>query len=406
MILRAKFVVPDSKTVIENGIIEIDGDYIINVGRYSKTSNKKTLDLGNTIVIPGLVNAHCHLEFSALQGKVRNGIPLHKWILRCIELQKLWKREDWIKSVRMGLQMLAKNGITSVGDVCRRNYLLNILKIDQIRKVVFYEAINTSNTTAHITLREVEKTLQNMRPTNTFTLGVSPHSPYTVSQKLYKLLKNLSENYKVPLATHISETKEEVEFLMHRKGALAELIKYTNISYPFYKVPMLTPIEYLRKMGILSRNVNLIHANYLSRNDINIIADSGASVTFCPGSHEYFHHDRHPIAKLLTKGITVALGTDSLASNIDLSILREMAIVRKIYRVAPYHIFDMATSNGAKALFRNKRLGLIRKKYIADLTCLTITRNIRKQDIFDFLCSNPKDVAMTMVGGKIIYNKT
>lgn len=402
MILRAKFLIADSQTTVENGFVAIKNGKIVDSGKFNSSQKRDVTDLGESILLPGLVNAHCHTEFSLLKGIANPKSRFIDWLLKCATIQRAWSKQDWHSSVKRGLEIMAQNGITSVGDICRRLFLLDHLKRTPLRKVVFCEAIDSDREGAGKTLSEILKIAAKISPTKTFGIGLSPHAPYTVSQKLFRLISKR----RCRLATHIAETKEELKFLKKGEGDFVELLDIAGKPIPFETPPSRTPIQYLKKLGILRENTNLIHCNFLTANDISDIAKSRSSVVFCPSSFNYFKHasfEEYKLKPLSNNGVNVALGTDSLASNSDLSIFREMALVRKHYNVSPNQIFRMATVNGIKALFGNAKIGMIRKNYTADCIAI-IAKDVAKNDLLEFVVSGGSKVILSMVNGKQIVN--
>ncbi|MBI4232452.1 amidohydrolase family protein [Candidatus Peregrinibacteria bacterium] len=396
LILRARFVIVEPQTIIENGFVSISHNEIYNVGRFSSLQRHNVLDLGEAILMPGLVNAHSHTEFSLLKGAVRSKRFL-EWLMECAGRQKRWTGRDWSNSVRMGLEEMAKNGITSIGDICRRTFLRNILEENPLRKAVFFEAIDSDPNSAAKTLSEIVKTISKPPPSRRFSIGLSPHAPYTVSSKLFKLVKNM----RLRIAIHTAETREELKFLQSGTGDFATLLNIVGKPLPFDTPPSCTPIQYLKRLGVLGEKTNLIHCNFITNDDIKEIAKARSPVIFCPGSFDYFRHadwKEYKLKALLKNGVNVALGTDSLASNSDLSIFREMALVRKHYDISPRRIFEMATTSGIKALFGNAKIGVLKKGYMAD--CIAIkAKGVSKKNILEFITSGGSKVISSVVNG-------
>ena len=266
MILRAKFVVVEPRTIIENGFVRISRNEICDIGKFNSLQRRDVLDLGEAILMPGLVSAHSHTEFSALKGRVRSGRFLG-WLLECASLQKKWGLQDWRNSVTMGLARMSKNGITTFGDICRRLFLLDVLQECLLRKVVFCEAIDSDDENAEKTLYKILNTISKTPLSKTFSVGLSPHAPYAVSQKLFRLISKRRRR----LAIHIAETKEELKFLKSGTGDFAKLLNIVGKPLPFDTPPSCTPIQYLKRLGVLGENTNLIHCNFLTHHHIGDI---------------------------------------------------------------------------------------------------------------------------------------
>lgn len=351
--IKAKYALLDADTLLENALVTLRDGQIAGVRR---ARPHECADVEASTLMPGLVNAHCHIELSCLAGRLRPVDSISTWLKRLVP--KYDGVSDWRASARAGLARLAENGVTSVGDICMRHtVVLPVLRADPIRKVVYCEVIGPTAERERDSMRLARAA----RGAKHVTIGVTPHAPYTTTADAYRRCMKFGR----PLATHVSETREEVEFLRDLDGPMIGLFKHFKAPYPFARAPARSPISYLDSLGVVRRGVALIHANYLTRRDRDVIRARGAGVVHCPGSHAFFGHDESPLGLPL-----VALGTDSLASNRDLSILREMRLVRR--RVDAPTAFRMATENGARVLFGDARVGKIRPGWAADLTAVAV----------------------------------
>lgn len=399
MKIHARFVIGNPQTILEHATVEFDGHKIRSV-----RPARGSVDGPDIAILPGLVNAHTHLELSAMRGKIRPTRRFEGWLAELVQEYRQWSSRDWTRSVHDGLDRLARNGITSAGDICRNTRLLPLLRRDPIRKVVYLEALHPDPAHADRVIEPIKTLVDRFRPSATTAIGLSPHAPYSVSAELFRQCLALARRHDLPMAVHLSESRDEIELLRSGTGALTGLLQHANLPLPFAKPPRRTPVEYLTGLGILSTHTTLIHGNYLTDRDIEKLRKVRTPVVFCPCSHRFFYHDPHPVRKLLRAGVCVALGTDSLASNEDLSILREMSLVRKYYRIAPEEILKMATRNGAMALFGAKiQLGEIRPGWMADLTVVRVPAGMKRRDLLEYLCTEIPKVAATIVNGKRIY---
>jgi cytosine/adenosine deaminase-related metal-dependent hydrolase len=394
--LRAKFLIKNHRCVIPDGFVQIDNRVI---GKADKYRGQKAIDTGNAIIMPGLVNTHTHLQLTKLQGQIKKQPSFTKWLDKLVEEISKWDKFQHFESLQIGFEMLRQTGTTLFGEICSSAFLLDFYKSLPLRKVIFYEVIDPNPDTALLTFQKVKRTVAKYKVSDTFVVGFSPHAPYSVSPHLYRHI--FSHFNQQLIATHVSESPEEIEFLRRLTGRIARRKIKTGFEFPFSVPPQLTPIQYLDKLYPLHKMVLLIHCNYLDRKDIETISRSQASVVFCPGSHQYFNHKPHPVKELLKAGVNVALGTDSLASNERLDMFREMQIVRKNYHISENLIFKMATENGASAL--NIKSGVLEAGYFADLICIKTPPELKMHEVFEFLCGGEKEVLLSMVGGRVVY---
>ena len=398
MILRAKYVMPNSHTVIENGAVAIQGSQIVDVGLYPtvrSSGTSPTHDLGEAVLIPGLVNAHTHLDLTGSADSIQRTPKFTDWIFQIVGKRNPSTVEP---SVREGVQQSLAGGATTVGDIDGTGASAQILQDTPIRKVVFFEVLGFSGERAAMGLTRLATYLgTSLAPDSLLTPALSPHAPYSTSADIYRqcVASGLS------VCTHIAETKEELEFLSNGTGAFLDYLEAFGISTAGWRAPQLTPVQYMETLGVLQKDSVLVHCNYLTDVDITLMADSGASVVFCPRSHHYFYHTDHPILRLLDKRINVAIGTDSLASNWSLSLLDELKFLARTQPcIRPETLFDMVTCNGVKALGL-AQVGRLEKDWQADSIAVKIPNDGRPA-IEQILDSSSENL-LTVVGGKICY---
>ena len=361
MLIKSKFVTVDGRTILQDAVVRVRGATVTEV-RPARRGDRVDLDAGRALLMPGLVNAHCHLEQSYLHGRLRPGRPFAGWLRALVPTSRGRSPARWKAAVRAGLARLARHGTTAVGDICNRApMLIGELRRDPIRKVVYSEVLGPFPQREEQTWRAAARLRE----------GVSPHAPYTTSPDAYRRCVRS----RMPMATHVAETREELRYLRTMDGDLRRLLEHFEAPPPFRRPPRTTPIRYLDRLGVLKPRVVLIHTNYLTAADVALIARRGCATVFCPGSHAFFGHRNHPVRRLRRAGVRVALGTDSLASNRDLSMLREMRLLREGTGIDAPTALRMATRDGAAALFgRRARIGVLRRGWAADLTAVSVPR--------------------------------
>ncbi|MFA5794546.1 MAG: amidohydrolase family protein [Candidatus Brocadiia bacterium] len=409
MLLRAKYVIPEAGKVIENGYVSIGGHTIKSVSHIKSLG--RVYDLGNAVLIPGLINPHAHLEGPELYGGIKpQGAPRLKppqsfteWAQKVIKTRKLLTIDFMNKTVAHGYKVCIQNGITTVGD---HTHLLRVAQAQlkaPIRRFVFEEIFNLDPVSANVTAKDAKFICRSVRQSPLFNVGFAPHSPYSVSGPLYQKLFSMARSHGCIMSTHLSELKEEVAFTKNGNGKMVGYLKKIARYYDTWEPPFCTPVEYMDKLGTLSPPAFFVHCNYLTPNDIRLLAKSGVSVVFCPNSHRYFGHRNHPFRKLLKAGINVSLGTDGLGSNADLHILKEMKYVAENYNGLSYfQIFKMGTINGARTLNIHKKVGVLKPGYQADIAGFSIRGNIKPKELLPYLIHTAPHSILTMVAGKIL----
>ena len=398
MILRAKYVMSNSRTIIENGAVAIQGSKIVDVGLYSTIRNSGTApiyDLGESVLMPGLVNTHTHLDLTSSADSIQRTPKFTDWIFQIVGKRTPATIEP---SVREGVRQSLAGGATTVGDIDGTGESAQVLRDTSIRKVVFFEVLGFSGERAAMGLDRLAAYLASLSvPDSLLTPALSPHAPYSTSADIYRecVMSNL------PVCTHIAETKEELEFLSKGTGAFLDYLEAFGISTAEWSPPQLTPVQYMKMLGLLRKDSLLVHCNYLTDADVTLLAESGASVVFCPRSHHYFYHTDHPVLRLVERGINVTIGTDSLASNWSLSLLDEFKfLVRTQPRIHPETLLDMVTYNGAKALGL-AQVGQLEKGWQADIIAVQIPNDGRL--VIEQILDESSENLLTVVGGEICY---
>jgi cytosine/adenosine deaminase-related metal-dependent hydrolase len=407
-ILRSKYLLKDPDNVITNGAVVIDDagkiKFVGQLKDIDDFESYRLIDLGNSAIVPGLVNTHTHLELTHLHKCIEGNGNFTNWIRQLVDRKKGWTDSEYTLSVRDGIKYSLKSGTTTVVDITRNGIALSELLTSKIRKLLFYEIINFNPDTAEDIINDFKELITGRKPDDLLSIGIFPHAPYTVSDRLYRGCKNVSDEFDITIATHIAETKDEVEFLTRGTGHFVSLLSDFNMLGK-WKHPGLRPINYLKNIGFLENECILIHCNYISDDEIDLIEKTKSNVVFCPRSHEYFRHEDHPFLILKNRDINISLGTDSLASNDTLSILDEMKFIREHYRdMKPQDIFHMGTIAGAVALKMDDSIGRLYPGYYADIAVIEF-ENTGISNIYDGIFSQNSECILTIVSGEICYDK-
>ncbi len=403
--LKARYVMPSPGELIEGGRVVVHGTGIIDVGSLQTCNARgEEIDFGTAVIIPGLINAHTHLELTELEGKIPPPKSFAHWLRHIVAYRREEPDRDLSHAVERGVQLSLEAGTTMVADISTTNHSFGTLPRLPIRKRVFKEVMALDPDIVASVLEEAIRILSEFPRDGLGYVGLSPHAPYSACEKLYRGCTLFSRGHDMLLTTHISETEDEVEFLSRGTGSLATMLKAYGMLEG-WKPPALSPIAYLKSIGVFQCPWLLAHCNYPSDEDVHIIKESGSSVVYCPRSHHYFGHKRHPFPRLLKEGINVALGTDSLASNHSLSILDEMRFVVASYgEVNPQDVMVMATVGGARALGVGDRVGRISSGFEADLAIIELPEDGGGPVLDQILRPEAQNI-FTMVAGRPCYDR-
>jgi cytosine/adenosine deaminase-related metal-dependent hydrolase len=369
VILKAAWVLPVTGPAIRDGVVRVEGDRIAEVGSAAAVQNggDAVTDLGAAILMPGLVNAHTHLELTGYAGRL-SPEPLWDWFPKLIKLRRARgqvEREQ--QGVVDGAWQSLRAGVTCVGDISRRNLNWQALKSIPIRKVCFVELLSLADDPPR-NPDELRAGVAEVQEDELLTVGISPHTPYTVPAGQIQAALQLATELGRPWCSHWAETREERAFLLGDGRALPG---YMNdlLAQCGLRSPGLPAIELLEQCARGARPGALAHFNYAQPGDAERLAEAGHAVVYCPRSHRFFGHPPHPYRELMAAGVTVGIGTDSLASNESLSLLEELRFVRHELADSPRGdvLLEMVTIQAARALGLAERIGSLEVGKLADL---------------------------------------
>ncbi len=364
------------------------------------------VDWGWAVLAPGFVNAHTHLELTRLGGELTGASSFTHWLSQVVQKRRSWSREDHVSSVKAGAAMALESGTTLVGDISASGMSIKALTDSGLRRVIFEEVLGLAPAAAPAGIATLETRLANADPDPLLTHGISPHAPYSVSTTLYRGISELARRKALPLATHLAETRAELEFLKSGTGEFRNFLSSLGVLPEGWAAPGQSPIQFMDSLGVLDNSPLLVHCNYLDTDSIARILGRRCSVVYCPRSHAFFGHDPHPVRALLDSGINVALGTDSLASNHSLSLLDEIRFLfRNRKDLTSEEIIRMATVNGAAALGFGGLLGRLRRGFWADFTVLRLQEKTSPKYLTTQILDGMGEVEATLVRGAIVWQR-
>src|SRR5438105_3272359 len=332
MIIRAKVIVTMDGSSIENGAVVISGDRIVDIGKYAEIAKRhpaeEIVDLGEQALLPGLINAHCHLDYTCLRGKIPRRKSFTDWI-RAINAEKAkLSPEDYVTSINQGFAEAKRFGTTTIVNLTAFPELVSKVNAP-IRTWWFAELIDVRDPTRANEI--VDLAVEKLKSQEHW--GLAPHAPFTASRQLYVRSAQLGP----VLTTHLAESREESSMFQDREGTLFEFLK--QIGRDMTDCGGRTPVDYFSSLAIEgNRPYLLVHLNDLSGDDFRLLAklSENFAVGHCPRSHDYFGHSPFQFQKLRKLGCNICLGTDSLASNDDLSLFAEMRAFQKEFAgIAP-----------------------------------------------------------------------
>ncbi len=343
---------------IDNGAVIHDGAVILDIGSYTalkKSFSGKITDMGDVTLVPGLVNAHCHLNLSKLKGKTRSGRGFVPWLLSMIAND--YKTTDF-NAVSKSVADAAGQGTCCFGDILNPGDLVigELLGKMGIYHTCFCEAFGFLPMSPEVDDIPFEKSSMG-------AVAGAGHALHTTRADGLQAVKAEDRRHGLPFSIHMAEHEDETGMLMGEKTGFYNLLKANNMLGTGYLPPMKTPVEYARDLGLLDSATLVVHCVHVTDRDIEILAHTGTHVCLCPRSNEYIGVGRAPWEKILAAGIGVSLGTDSPASNHDLNLWNELSFfIRQLERdLSTSEAITLITHNPAKALLMGDRLGTLEK---------------------------------------------
>jgi cytosine/adenosine deaminase-related metal-dependent hydrolase len=404
MILRARAVVTMDGPPIEDGAVRVRGERIIEVGNFSDLAGTdEIVDLGDNILLPGLINAHCHLDYTCLRGKIPPPRSFANWI-RAINAEKAkLSAEDYVASINQGFAEAKQFGTTTIANLTAFPELIVQIQ-DPIRTWWFAELIdvrqpleNSSALSGQASGRNeiVDRALASLKSTN--RIGLAPHAPFTASANVYQSCAEIAKRDNFLLTTHLAESREEMQMFRGANGPLYDLLK--EIGRDMSDCGRTTPLSHFAKLTHASAAQAWIvaHLNEVAETDFDLLRKRKFSIVHCPRSHAYFGHSDFQFDRFRELGFNVCLGTDSLASNDDLSLFAEMRKFHDRFRFEPSKVMEMVTINPARALKQRDQLGKIRRHFLADMIALPFTKS---PNIFETILNFVGKVPWIMLHGR------
>lgn len=382
-VFRARWIVPVDSAPIPQGELAVAGGRIVGLGPRGSQPKGVIHDLGDATIIPGLINAHAHLELGCYAG-VLPPSALWDWLARLVQLRRApGAAEREAQAVAEGAAASLAAGVTCIADISREAIHAAPLARSPIRKICFAELISGAARPPN-DADSLERTLDALSEwvePGRLDLGISPHTPYTVDPDHLAAAIGLAARRHLPWTLHLLETPEEAEWLLGSPDAtpgLWERVRDLGITRDRLAARRST-LEQIASPSFIdtshgaSRQSPLFaHVNYGDDWIVDRLRASNASVVWCPRAHAFFGHRPHPWRCLVQAGINVCVGTDSLASNSSLSILDELRQVRRIAPdLQPDTLLSMGTLCGARALGRGAELGSLAPGKRADLVALS-----------------------------------
>ncbi|HZO87158.1 MAG TPA: amidohydrolase family protein [Chthonomonadaceae bacterium] len=427
MRIRAAWVLPISGPPLENAEVVVEGDRIAEV-RPAGTSSigGDVLDFGEAVLMPGLVNAHTHLDYTVMRGLLED-IEFFPWIRELTARKDALTWEDWLASATWGAAEAVAGGVTTIGDCTDSGAALWGAKALGLGGVIYQEVfgIDERRSVPEI-MEELQSRVAQLQAESAHTpldIGISPHAPYTVRPALFRALAEYAEREALPVCIHAAESRAEAELLRSGTGPIAEMFARRGIDWP---IPGNSAVAYLDSMGILGPRTLLVHGVQVSAADRHILRARDVAWAHCPKSNAKLGVGVAPLGLLgryrrsgqqedLSPCPRLGLGSDSVASNNTMDLFEEMRFAVLLQRGARHRMaalsareaVEMATLGGARALGLDAQIGTLEPGKRADLCAVRLDElhSVPAYDPYSALvyAARAADVLWTMIAGQTRY---
>jgi cytosine/adenosine deaminase-related metal-dependent hydrolase len=376
---HARWVLPIAEPPIESGTVVVDAGRITYVGSRAGAPKARDQDLGDVILMPGLVNAHCHLELTAMRGFLED-LDFRRWILRLTSAKRsVFTPEMLLDSARAGVEEGIAAGITTYADTCDSGVALDAMLEYGVRGIMYQELFGPDPAQCEGSIDAFKAKLARLRlkANDLVRVGISPHAPYTVSDELFRASTALAKAERLPMAIHIAESNPEWQLVVEGGGPFAEGLRGRGIKV---EPRAESPLRLLHGLGVLDVRPLLIHCLRVDAGDLELVSQSRSAIAHCPISNAKLGHGIAPLLEMLAEGIDVGIGSDSVASNNRMDLLEEgrTALLLQRARIATHEalgasdVLELITRGGASALGLGDEIGSLEVGKAADLAAFDI----------------------------------
>ena len=394
---RAAWVLPIDRPPIKGGVVSVDRGRITAVGDASNVGGAVE-DLGNIAILPGLVNAHTHLELSWMRGQVPPSTSMPAWAASLLALRRTVSHEPPEPIVSAVAEARA-TGTSLVGDVTNTLATYDPLLDARLSAALFRELLGFSAPDPDAAVAAAQQQIAELTPAGWLRPSIVPHAPYSVSPALLRSIAKASAGK--PVSVHLGESAQEIEFLRSGTGEWRTLLESLGVWNPSWIPPACGPVEYLASHDLVNDRLLAVHGVQFVDDDLARLRAARATIVTCPRSNRWTGAGAPPVDRFYASGVRVAIGTDSLASVEDLNLFHEIAEVRRLARAVPAsRILRSATLDGAEALGFETELGTLAPGKRAELLAVSVPGGVG--DVEEYLISGIDPDAIAWISPKTV----
>lgn len=422
MLLTARYVLPIAAPHIENGAVLVRDGLIVEIGEADRLRElhpeESVRDFGLAALLPGFVDLHTHLEYTAMRGLV-DDLPYSSWKYQLLQKERRFSAQDWEDSALLGALEALQSGITTVADVTETGASGRAAQAAGLRGVIYREVATMEKKQIDLLMEKAAADIvawQGSVDSQRLTIGIAPHAPYTCHPELYRRVADYAMDG-TPVSMHLAGSREEYQFVKYGSSMLATDVREVfDSEAPLWLPTGVSPVRYVLQWGVLDApNVLAVHCTQVDEADIDVLARHDVSIAHCPRCNAKLGMGVAPVEAMLKRGITAGLGTDSPAASNSMDVFEEMRIGLLVQRAVlgedhfmiARQFVKMATLDAARALRIDDRVGSLEPGKQADIIAVDLSKShqIPTHNPYSTLVhtANQENVLWTMVAGKVVY---
>lgn len=424
MILTARYVVPVATPHIENGAVLIKDGQIVEIGDVEHVCaahpDEPVRDFGLAALLPGFIDLHTHLEYSAMRGLV-DDLPYSRWKLQLMGLEKGLSDQDWEDAAMLGALESLRSGITYVADITRTGASARAAKEAGLRATIYREVATMDRNRVDDVMREADSDItawrDQARP-GYVEVGIAPHAPYSCHPELFRRVADYAADG-TAVAMHLAGSKEEYDFVKYGSSMLAVDFRSAVSEQPPTWLPTgVSPVRYVLQWGLFDvPRLLAVHVTQVDDSDIDVLATKGVQIAYCPRVNAKLGMGIAPLYKFIQAGMTVGIGTDSPASNnvmdmfdeMRIGLLLQRALLGEEHWLGARRFVKMATLDAARALGVDDKVGSLEPGKRADIVAIDLSLSHQVPTHYPYSAvvhtANQENVLLTMVDGEVIYEQ-
>jgi 5-methylthioadenosine/S-adenosylhomocysteine deaminase len=424
MLLTARYVIPVATPHLEYGAVLVRDDKIVEIGDFEMLREahpgEPVRDFGLAAIMPGLIDLHTHMEYSAFRGLVED-VRYSEWKLQVMSKEGLLDSRDWEDSALIGVLEALRAGITFIGDITHDGSSLRAAETAGLRANIYREVATMRRSKVDSVMEEAARDIEAWRAASDpsrITIGIAPHAPYSCHPELFHRVADYAMDG-TPVAMHLAGSKEEYDFVKYGSSMLAvDYREAQDDAAPGWLPTGVSPVRYVLQWGIFAvPNMMAVHCTQVDDADLDVLSSYDISVAYCPRCNAKLGMGRAPLEKFISHNLTVGIGTDSPASTNTMDMFDEMRIGLLMQRAAlgeerwlgARRFVKMTTLDAARALKVEDRVGSLEPGKQADLIAVDLSHSNQAPTHYPYSAivhtASSDNVICTMIGGRVLYDQ-